>query len=147
MSLKELKIYFNEWAKEVVDNPYYNKSTKDYLLNHKKRVSYKWCKKALKNGITLKEIKKIEYYLDFFYSETYDGHVLRTFNGFTGVGILEFSADHKTKEVNPIMIFGCGHNKECNDIEEQIHIELTLEEAEDLAKGINICVEKYKNRK
>ena len=144
MSEKELKKYFNEWEKEVIDNPHYNKPTKNLLLNHKKNFSYNWSKKALKNGITLKEIKKIEEYLDQFYSETCDGHVIRYYNGFVAAGILETPANHGTIGINTIGIFSCGHNDKCDDIEIQGNMYLTLNETEDLAKVLNICIKKLK---
>jgi len=142
--IKELKKYFNEWEKEVIDSQYLSEPTKNFLLNHKKSYSYIWSKEALKIGMTLKEIKKIEKHLDFFYSETNDGLVIRYYNGFVAAGILEIPDDHRTKDINPIMIFGCGHNKECDDIETIINIRLTLSETENLAEVLNVCIEKIK---
>lgn len=142
---KELKEYFNEWAKEVENNPYYTESTKKFLLNRKKNFSYNWSKEALKKGITLKSIKKIEEYLDLFYSKTNDGCITRYYNGFVAVGILETPTDHRTKGVNPIFIFGCGYGDRWGDIEIRVNISLTLRETEDLVEVLNGCIEKFKD--
>ena len=146
--LEELDIYFKEWEKNIINNKYYNESTKDYLLNYKKNFVYNWSKLAIQNGMSIKEIKEIEKYIDYFYNETYDGHVIRTFNGFTGVGILEIPSDHgDSKGVNTIKIFICGHNENKTGIEEQVNIYLTLDELEDFNKCINVCIKKFKEYK
>jgi len=142
---KELKKYFDKWKNEVINNPNYDEPTKKFLLSCKKDL-YSLNKKALKNGITIEEIEKIERYASYFYSKTYDNYLIREYNGFVAAGIFKIPADHKTKEVNPIFIYACGHNKEWDDIEEQINVELTLGEAEDLVKCINICIKIFKEK-
>ncbi len=140
--LKKLEVYFDEWEKEVKNNEYYNEDMKNYLLNCKKDSTYKWSKLAIKNGISVKEIEK---FIDYFYWETYDGYIIRTFNGFTAVGILEIPNDHGvSKEINPFKIFLCGHNENKTEVEEQVNVYLTLEELEDFGKCINICIKKFK---
>ena len=102
-------------------------------------------KEALRHGITLKEVKKIDKWRRKFLTETTDHCIQEHSNGFNAVGILKTPIIHSNTK-NVIGIFCCGHNKECNDIVEQIDVSMTIDEAEELVKCINGCINWYKNR-
>lgn len=88
--------------------------------------------------------KEINDSLNWFYSRTFGGHVIKYLNGFVGVGILTIPSDHLTKGANEIWHYQIGSNTRGTGIEEIINVEMDIEEAEDSLKCFKICIEQYK---
>jgi len=114
------------------------------------KIKEKWMTELMKTAntsMTLKEIlKDVNKYLDYFFSQTIDGHIIHSLNGFVGVGILDEPRDHLTPKINTIWMFSIGFNHDASEIEEQINIELTVDEAEDIQRTLKICIDKFNVR-
>lgn len=77
-----------------------------------------------------------------FYSRAFDGHTITWLNRFLGVGLLKELEDHFTKSVNSIIVYDIGFNRD--NFEDTDIYTMTLEEAIDLRKCLDITIKKLK---
>ena len=94
--------------------------------------------------ITDKQKQKIATHKEWFNERTTAGHVVNYLNGFVGVGVFSKPQDHISKGVNDIWIYGIGFSKNGKRIVENTNVEVTLDEAEDLARCLKIAIKRKK---
>ena len=104
--------------------------------------------KMRKNSMTLQEIlKEVNKHKDYFLSQVKENHHITYLNGFVGAGALIKPRDHFTIGINTIFLYGCGFNKDGSEIEKHIKLFGTVEEMEDVIEVLQVCIERYKERK
>jgi hypothetical protein len=97
-----------------------------------------------KKMITKAMKQDIKIHRNWFYERTSGGHIINYLNGFTAVGVFSEPQDHITEKVNTIWVYGIGFNRRGNKIIENMNLELTEDEAQDLLRCLKIALKRNK---
>ena len=94
--------------------------------------------------ITKKMKANIESHKAYFESRIKDGYMVSRPNAFVACGVFNEAQDHITKGVNTIWVYQIGFNFKGTRIVELQNVEMTLEEAEDLRKCLDVSIKRFK---